>query len=320
MALLGLSTSLVMIGVEVDASRLYMSREKTQIISDAATRAAAKYLPYQTTAQSAANAVITLYNQQGTTYSSTISFTSSVTGGVPTSVQVNVTQSLPSILPAFSFGGGGGTTMQTSATPAASRQIPSSLLQGACPLGIQYDSTYDIAASGTASSTQMTLKEGSGSTKGNYGCLRFSGETGNGTKTYQTFLKYGYDSTLSVGDSPDSKPGSQKNSTDNAISSDSDSRLNRATVSPYTNDTYTSFHSGNPRIMVLPLVDWTGINGNKPVPIKGFGAFWIDSESNGSITGRFIRLVLTSTWSGVSIDTTTSGSLDGGLWSVNFTQ
>src|SRR5438034_2291961 len=157
-ALLGLSTSLVMIGVEVDASRIYMSREKTQIISDAATRAAAKYLPYQTQAQSAADAVLTLYNQQGTTYSNTVTFTTSVSGGVPTSVQVNVTQSLPSILPAFSFGGSSGTTMQTSATPTATRVIPSALLSGVVPLGIQYDSTFDLTSGSTASSSLISLK------------------------------------------------------------------------------------------------------------------------------------------------------------------
>jgi hypothetical protein len=42
--------------------------------------------------------------------------------------------------------------------------------------------------------------------------------------------------------------------------------------------------------MLIPLVDWSGVNGNSQVPLKGFAMIWIVSENQqGNITCYFIQ-------------------------------
>ena len=78
-----------------------------------------------------------------------------------------------------------------------------------------------------------------------------------------------------------------------ALLSDADSRFNRATLAPYTNDTWQSFHPGNPRLGIVPLVDWqTTKNGKSTFKVVGFAVFWLDSCSNSVVMGRFVRIEL----------------------------
>lgn len=319
-AVVGLTASLITVGVGMDTGRMVVARHKDQTISDAATMAAMVYLPDKTRAQAAAASVINAYSSvYNTSFTATPTF--ALDGnGLPTSVRVDVTESVPMFLPGMMSVG----TRTTQAKAAAGRVIPSRLLQGAVPLGVQYDTTFDLPASGQASPSVITLKEGGGGSdnigSGNYGALRFSGDN-SGASQWQAYLEFGYTAALAVGDSVDSKPGNMNGPTQSAIVTDTSSRLNRAASIPYNTDTYTSFHPGNPRIVAIPLVDWTGINGTKPVPIKGFAAFYIESaDSKGNITGRFIRYCVPATtgsaWDGISVDPKSSGTLDGGLWAA----
>jgi len=77
-------------------------------------------------------------------------------------------------------------------------------------------------------------------------------------------------------------------------SSDGLARLERAMWEPWASDTFDDFHDNNPRIMIVPMVEYIGGNGaNARFQIHGFGAFWLeDVDSHGqpkSITGRFIQ-------------------------------
>ena len=72
------------------------------------------------------------------------------------------------------------------------------------------------------------------------------------------------------------------------------SRLDRAMQEPWAGDTFDSFRNDNPRIMIIPMVDYLGGTGtDAQFQIRAFGAFWLEEvDTSGhpkSITGRFIQ-------------------------------
>lgn len=77
------------------------------------------------------------------------------------------------------------------------------------------------------------------------------------------------------------------------LKTDSDSRLKRGSSGIYAYDTYLNFHADNPRIMIIPLVDYIdGTGSNARFVVRRFGAFWLeDVITNGNsryILGRFL--------------------------------
>lgn len=319
--ILGVIATLITLGVEMDSGRLFVSRHKIQVIADAATMAAAVKLPRETDSTAAANRIVTQYQA---TYNGTI--TSAVTytrnaSGLPTSVRVAVHEDVPMIFPRLM----GHATRPVNVSATANRFIPAALLAGAVPIGIQYDSVFDIPDNGYASPNTVRLKQGSGQKilgPGNCAPLRFPGS--NGGNDWGDFTKWGYTGRLAIGDWIDTEPGNKQGPTQNAIYDDVDSRFNRATAPPYNDDTWSAFDPGNPRIVVMPLVDWNNVNGMSQVQIKGFVAFWVESCSGGDIYGRFIRYSVSKSggpgWQGVSIDPTTTTNYDKGLGSASMTQ
>ncbi len=79
-------------------------------------------------------------------------------------------------------------------------------------------------------------------------------------------------------------------------SNDGLARMQRALWEPWAGDTLDNFHDDNPRILIVPLVEYLGGTGsNAEFRIDAFGAFWIESINGQkkpySITGRFIQYV-----------------------------
>jgi hypothetical protein len=319
---IGITAILITAGVLVDTGRLTVARHRDQLIADAAAMAAALKLPHQDQATAAADRILTYYRGSYTpTFASSVVFTNNA-AGLPVGVRVQVSENVRMIFPGLM----GVATRPAQGTAAGSRTIPSALLQGAVPLGVQYDTTFDLPPDGSASPNVITLKRGSGSDNvnpGNFGALRFPGDS-DGANEWSDYLKWGYTGRIAIGDSIETKPGNMSGPTGDALVDAIDSRLNRAAVAPYNNDTWSSFTAGNPRVVVVPLVDWTGVSGTDHVPIHGFGAFWIDSEDKGDITGRFVRYTVSRTrgagWDGISIDPSGSSNFDGGLWVASMTE
>jgi Flp pilus assembly protein TadG len=321
-ATLAMVLILVCIGVELDAGRLFAARHKLQAIADATTMAAAMKLPRTAEASAAGNRITTAYQAlYHPNFTTAISYSTNASG-IATAITVQVDEQVPMIFPKLM----GVANRPVRARSTGTRVVPSAILQGLVPIGVQYDTTFDIPSNGFASPTDITLKRGSGSENvypGNFGALRFPGDN-SGADQWRDYLKYGYTGRYQVGDSVTSKPGNMSGPTGKAIQDDTDSRFNRASVPPYNDDTWDNFDPGNPRIIVLPLVDWTGANGTSSVPIHGFAAFYVMSEDKGDITGRFVRYTVSRTggpgWDGISVDPTTSSNFDGGLWTVTLTQ
>lgn len=77
------------------------------------------------------------------------------------------------------------------------------------------------------------------------------------------------------------------------LKTDSDSRIKRSNSWPWSADTYLGFRADNPRIMIVPFVDYIdGTGSNARFYVRRFGAFWLeDVVTNGSdrrIIGRFL--------------------------------
>jgi hypothetical protein len=314
---LTLTTMAITTGTEMDVGRLYVAKQKDQIISDAMTMAAAQFLPDPTTALAKANTVFDLYKSS---YNSTIS--TEITfypkgAAVPTSLSVSVDETVPTFIQGLMD-----VTLQPSAPAAAGRTVPSALLQGAVPLGVQYDQDFDLPADGQASSKQLTLFLGAkNKQKGNAWALDLPGSSG--ANDWSVWLEYGYTHKISVNDVIQSKSGTMSGPTQTALISDANSRLNRAKNPPYDQDTWQRFTPGNPRVVVLPLVDWTSAKGGTAsLEVKGFSAFWIDDyqSSSNKLSGRFVRAVTLGTWPGVSVDPRKSTAFDGGFWTANLTK
>ncbi len=77
------------------------------------------------------------------------------------------------------------------------------------------------------------------------------------------------------------------------LKNDWNSRMERATWDPWASDTCEVFHADNPRILIVPFVEWLdGTGNNARFRIDKFGAFYIESViangANSYINGRFI--------------------------------
>jgi len=95
-------------------------------------------------------------------------------------------------------------------------------------------------------------------------------------------------------------------------------RLERATWEQWAGNTFECFRKGNPRLMLVPMVEYLGGNGaNAEFLIHAFGAFWLESvDSYGqpkSVTGRFIQYNMP----GAGGDAL---SPETGLWTVKMVQ
>lgn len=57
--------------------------------------------------------------------------------------------------------------------------------------------------------------------------------------------------------------------------------------------TFANHTATDPRVLIVPMVDFSGINGNSQVPVKGFAALWLVSiNSKNDIATYFINQVV----------------------------
>jgi hypothetical protein len=310
--IVAMTTVFIVVGVEMDYGRLFVARHKDQVIADACLWAAVQRMPNTTLA----NAEIARVNSQyNSIYNSTHTETTTYSGlsTAPTGVRCTVTENVPMFVPGLM----GVSTRQTRAT-AASLLFNPTRVYTILPIGVQYDTNFGLPTgwlpTGSISSPlELDLKLGTGSgvklVPGNFYPLALNG---TGANVYSNNLTYGVSGTWSVGDQVTTETGNMVGPTTQGL----DPRAAAASVSPYTSDTWTNFHLDNPRVVVLPLVDWLSATkgGQSTLTIKGFAAFYITHYGNGDVYGRFVRMVVKGTV--VSGQTT----FDAGLYSGRQTE
>src|SRR5262245_42063336 len=95
---IGLTSTFILLGMQVDGGRMVITRHKDQVIADACTLAAAQELPYRTKADAAIARVVAQYR---TLYNTTFTYAAVYTGPAtaPTKVRVTVTEDVPMFVP-----------------------------------------------------------------------------------------------------------------------------------------------------------------------------------------------------------------------------
>jgi hypothetical protein len=169
----------------------------------------------------------------------------------------------------------GGTTSGTAVKVSASALIvPISAASGVVPLGLAYGTNLNFG-------NVTTLKQGQVG-PGNWSPLALGG---TGASNYQTNIQNGYPGRVKVGDLLLTEPGDVVGPTVAGIQY----RINEG-LNEYPSGTFQNHQLDDPRVMLIPIVDFSNINGSSQVPLKGFAMMWISSVSgNGTITCYFIQ-------------------------------
>ncbi len=152
---------------------------------------------------------------------------------------------------------------------------------GLIPVGLQYNTPWV-----DGESIQLT-EGGTGKNgtygPGNWGSLALGGQGGANERSN---LADGYSGPLSIGDWVNSEPGQKSGPIDQGISD----RFSAA-LSSDPAGTFSSHTATDPRVAIIPLVDWNHPNGRSAVQVMGFAMVWLDGASGGTINAHFIRQI-----------------------------
>jgi Flp pilus assembly protein TadG len=248
-----------------DLAVFYFNWAELQNAADAAALAGASYLPnWPNSANSAAQ------NYASLNGISPGEIASMQLGPGNTTISITLTRSVSYFL-ARALGLGSG-TVQAKATAGV---LATGSASGVKPIGIDDHIAYVYGQ-------EIVLHQGVG--PGNWASLALGG---TGASVYQQNLESGYSGTLSSGQWVQTQTGSMTGPTQTG--------LNYVISQGQTSDptgTFSSHTLDDPRVMTVPMVDFSNINGSSQVPVNGFAEVWIDSASSkGDITCSFIQQV-----------------------------
>lgn len=145
---------------------------------------------------------------------------------------------------------------------------------GVVPIGVDSRTTYQY-------NDEVQLKSGQVGA-GDWEPMAFGGD---GAAIYETNVQDGYSGLVSIGDWDMTEPGDVVGPTRAAIA-------NRISLgeNQYSTDTFQHHALSDPRLIVVPIVNFANVNGKDQVPIMGFAVLWLESvDGQGDITCRFIQ-------------------------------
>jgi hypothetical protein len=148
------------------------------------------------------------------------------------------------------------------------------------PIGLDVNTTY-------SNGEQIVLQQGQVG-PGNWDLLALGGVGGNNLRTN---IADGYSGYIAMGQWVTTEPGKKVGPVDQGFQD----RMDAAATS-YPDDTYSSFNPNNPRVMVLPVVNWEGQNGRSQVEVDAFATVWLDSYNGGQVTVNFISTVVANSF------------------------
>jgi Flp pilus assembly protein TadG len=161
---------------------------------------------------------------------------------------------------------------------------------GIIPVGLQYNTTY------TADGSVLLTMGGTGNNgtwgPGNWGSLALGAPGGN---MLRSNFADGYSGPVSVGQWVNTATGIKSG----PVSQGLQDRINAGLAADPTG-TYASHTWNDPRVGIIPLVNWTNINGASAVEIMGFAAVWLDSVNGGQINAHFITQVAANAYGNTS--------------------
>jgi Flp pilus assembly protein TadG len=107
---------------------------------------------------------------------------------------------------------------------------------------------------------------------------------GTGGSNFRTNLANGFSGPVAIGDFITTEPGKKKG----PITQGFQDRIDQAASIDPTG-TFSSHKQNNPRVVVIPMVDWGAINGRSQVPVMAFAHVWLESVSSGVINAYFVE-------------------------------
>jgi Flp pilus assembly protein TadG len=281
MALIGLLGGVAMC---TDVGVMYLNWHRMQRAVDAAALAGVTYLPEDTaTAISTAET----YGEDNGLAASEIAppLVGAGANGIDT-LTVSATRNVPYYFARVL----GMTTQKVSVTAVAEAPAPASSVQcgssasagygstvgecGLIPIGVDNSTTYSYLQS-------VTLNEGQVG-PGDWGSLALGSNGGN---VLRSNIANGYDGLVSVGNVL-TEPGKAVGPVDQGFMD----RIN-AGLSSDPSGTAASHTANDPRVVIVPLVNWSSAQGKGYVTVTGFAALWIDSVAGGTIQANFISTV-----------------------------
>ncbi len=147
---------------------------------------------------------------------------------------------------------------------------------GFIPIGLDSNTGY-------SDGKQIILQQGQVG-PGNWDLLALGGVGGNNLRTN---IANGYNGMVSVGDWVTTEPGKKVGPVDQGFQD----RLTLAqSVDP--NGTYSNHALNDPRVLVVPVVNWEGQNGRSQVQVTAFASVWLDGYNGGKVTINFISQVI----------------------------
>lgn len=261
----------------LDIGTIYFNQIEMQAANDSAVLAGGEYLPS--------------YPDQAVSTARSYANLNGLTNSEITSVQVTpdhkevtltATRSLPCFFCALLGEGtahaqvSGGSSGATSGvkTTATSGIVPIRAVVGVVPIGVDYRTSLNFGS-------QVVLKQGQVG-PGNWNPLALGG---TGASNYSTNVQNGYTGLITVGDMLSTEPGNVVGPTRTGF----DYRIN-AGLNSDPSGTFDNHALSDKRVMIIPLVDFSNINGSSEVPLKGFAMMWIVScDGAGNVTCYFIQ-------------------------------
>jgi len=148
------------------------------------------------------------------------------------------------------------------------------------PIGLDHNTVYK-------NGEQITLQQGEVG-PGNWDLLALGGVGGNNLRTN---IADGYSGLISVGNWVLTEPGKKVGPVDQGFQDRLTAGQNLAPLA-----TFSSHAGTDPRVLVLPVVDWEDHNGRKQVQVDAFATVWLDSYSSGQVTVNFICQVVANSF------------------------
>ena len=254
------------IALAADVGMLYHNWQILQAAADTGAVAGASYLPSN---PSLAISTADSFAEKNGILASEI--TSTTVSSNDTSLNIQLTRTVP-----YSFAILLGLTTGTVTARATAQVQTIGSTTGVTPVGIDYRQSYFAGQ-------VVTLAEGQVG-PGNWGPLALGG---TGATIFQQNVEYGYQGWVSAGDWITTETGQMVGPTSNAFNFVINEGQN---VDP--DGTFASHTLSDPRVLIVPMVDFSSINGNSQVPVKGFAALWlvgVDNQNN--ISTYFISQV-----------------------------
>lgn len=253
----------------VDMGQVYVAKQRLTAIADAAALSGAQVLPED---PDAAVAIAQDYLQKnGVDLAGTTVAPATDRHHLSVNANRSVEMTLAKII---------GIRQVDVATSATAWIASISGVLGAEPLGVPYSSWSlgDEVYLKMAPSTDLAGP-------GNYDALALGR---SGAAVYENNMMYGYQDWLRVDQWVSTEPGNMAGPTVRAVNY-------RISQDPYA--TYDTVRRNSPRLVQVPILESSQVNGRGEVHVIGFGVFFLEQgidqgNDKGEVIGRFVRLNL----------------------------